>query len=154
MVSSSVSHMQLFKKKSLNFIDFIRDISDKYKNTVDIDVENLNDILDKLTLATKNSTRLIADNMTNWLGPYIDQIIRGDDDFFSNMNLGKEGVEDKYLPISNSIRQMWFKIVEGEKDQLCNYFRLIITLGVLSTEKQDLLDKINVHRPNGKKLSL
>lgn len=154
MVSSSVSHMQLFKKKSLNFIDFIRDISGKYKNTVDIDVENLNDILDKLTLATKNSTRLIADNMTNWLGPYIDQIIRGDDDFFSNMNLGKEGVEDKYLPISNSIRQMWFKIVEGEKDQLRNYFRLIITLGVLSTEKQDLLDKINVHRPNGKKLSL
>ena len=146
--------LQLFKKKSLFFISFMRDKTKKYESSIQVNSTELTTILEQVEFATENTPRLVANNMTEWLSPYIEKIIQGDEDFLTSLNLSDEGVDDEYLPISESIRDMWNQMSKEEKDELLNYFRLILTLGVLATRKESMLRTINSYRAPNKQLSL
>lgn len=149
-----MNNIQYFKKKALHFSRFVRQITDKYCQIVDLNQQELENTMWQIETATNAHPVLVARNLTNWLGDYLDQIIKADEKFFTQADLAREGVESQYLPLCSSIQKMWTHLNKSEKQEIQKHFKLVFTVAVLATENQELLDKINEYRSPDQKLEL
>lgn len=84
------------------------------------------------------------------IAPYANHILSGDDEYFLHEHIE---VEDEYHNLSQQLKVWWPELSELQRNYVKTQFKLLLMLGALAIQNDELLEIINSYRSPDDKLS-
>lgn len=75
--------------------------------------------------------------------PYAAHIMQGDDDYFMNGNLD---VDSEYMKLQSQLREWWPNLDHDKRDIVRNKLKLLLMLGTIAVQHENLRQLINNYR--------
>ena len=101
----------------------------------------------KLETAMKANPRGTIETFIDAISPYTEQILLGNDSYFTDKTSEDLGVVSDYVSFSNKLKSIWNQLTEAQKGPVRRYIKLLVMLGIIVTRNEPLRQIINKHRP-------
>lgn len=111
------------------FRNTINDLMEQLESLSDNDLE-LKTYKNKVEMGMKVNPRDCVVLFIDFVGEYADQIMSGNDEFFTTMSDDNLGISNEYASLSRKIRSLWSTFDDESKTSMRNFFKLLIYYGV------------------------
>ena len=95
----------------------------------------------------KANPRGTIETFIDAISPYTEQILLGNDSYFTDQSSEDLGVVSDYVSFSNKLKSIWNQLTEVQKGPVRRYIKLLVMLGIIVTRNEALRQVINKHRP-------
>ena len=97
----------------------------------------------KYDMGMKVNPRSSLEFFVESIAPYADHILLGDDTYFLTQHID---VEDEYNVLSEQLKLWWPDLEDSQKNYIKNQFKLLLMLGAIAIQNEELICVINKYR--------
>lgn len=128
------------QKFKIHLQSTLDDIKGHLKNDREFDLYEL-----KINTAMSINPRDSIKWFMECLEPYADQILSGNDSFFLNAEINDD-MDEEYRVIINKVKQIWKNLDNDDSNSIKRDFKLILMLGAIAVQNENLRLIINKYR--------